>query len=84
MSFPKVVSRAEWLTARTELLRREKDLARARDRLNADRRRLPMVRIDKDYRFTGPDGETVSFSDWNSVTLPPPPPAKDVVNIIKL
>jgi len=34
--------------------------------------------------FTGPHGEIVSFTDWNSVTLPAPPPAKDVVNISKL
>ena len=36
---------------------REKELTRALDGLNADRRRLPMVRVEKDYRFTGPDGE---------------------------
>src|SRR5688500_7902855 len=53
---PAVVSRAEWLAARRELLAKEKDLTRARDRLNADRRRLPMVRVDKPYTFDGPDG----------------------------
>ncbi|AGZ41844.1 DUF899 domain-containing protein [Actinoplanes friuliensis] len=53
---PDVVTREEWLAARKELLTREKELTRARDRLNADRRRLPMVRIDKPYRFEGPDG----------------------------
>ncbi|MGH3518836.1 MAG: DUF899 domain-containing protein [Haloechinothrix sp.] len=57
MNLPQVVSPDEWLAARKELLRREKELAGARDSLNADRRRLPMVRIDKNYRFTGPDGE---------------------------
>ncbi|RDI49637.1 DUF899 domain-containing protein [Nocardia mexicana] len=57
MALPQIVSQDEWLTARKELLQREKELARARDTLNADRRRLPMVRIDKDYRFAGPDGE---------------------------
>ena len=57
MSLPDVVSREEWLAARRELLAREKELTRARDELNAERRRLPMVRIEKDYRFTGPDGE---------------------------
>ena len=40
-----------------ELLAKEKELTRLRDQLNADRRRLPMVRVDKDYRFEGPDGE---------------------------
>jgi predicted dithiol-disulfide oxidoreductase (DUF899 family) len=57
MNLPQVVSRDEWLAARKELLLHEKELTRVRDALNADRRRLPMVRIDKDYRFTGPDGE---------------------------
>jgi predicted dithiol-disulfide oxidoreductase (DUF899 family) len=57
-----VVSREEWLAARRELLAKEKELTRARDRLNADRRRLPMVRIDKPYTFEGPDG-TVSLLD---------------------
>ena len=36
---------------------REKELTKARDALSAARRRLPMVRVEKDYRFTGPDGE---------------------------
>ncbi len=56
MSLPQVVSREEWTEARKQLLLREKELTRARDELNADRRRLPMVRIDKPYRFEGPDG----------------------------
>ncbi len=56
MSLPEVVSRDEWLAARRELLVREKELTRARDALNADRRRLPMVRIDKPYTFDGPAG----------------------------
>lgn len=56
-NLPEVVSREGWLTARKELLHREKELTRARDVLSAERRRLPMVRIAKDYRFTGPDGE---------------------------
>jgi predicted dithiol-disulfide oxidoreductase (DUF899 family) len=57
MSLPHVVSRDEWLVARKELLAKEKELTRARDALNADRRRLPMVKIDKDYVFEGPDGK---------------------------
>ena len=57
MSLPQVVSRDEWLAARKELLAKEKELTRRRDALNAERRRLPMVEIDKDYVFTGPDGE---------------------------
>lgn len=62
MSLPDVVSREEWLVARKQLLVKEKELTRALDRLNADRRRLPMVRIEKDYVFEGPDGEA-SLSD---------------------
>jgi predicted dithiol-disulfide oxidoreductase (DUF899 family) len=62
MSLPEVVSRTEWLAARRELLAQEKELTRARDRLNAERRRLPMVRVDKPYTFEGPDS-TVSLLD---------------------
>jgi predicted dithiol-disulfide oxidoreductase (DUF899 family) len=57
MSLPDVVSRDEWEAARKELLAREKAMTRERDELNADRRRLPMVRVDKDYVFEGPDGK---------------------------
>jgi predicted dithiol-disulfide oxidoreductase (DUF899 family) len=57
MSLPEVVSRAEWLAARKALLVKEKELTHARDRLNADRRRLPMVRVEKDYVFEGPAGQ---------------------------
>jgi predicted dithiol-disulfide oxidoreductase (DUF899 family) len=56
-NLPEVVSREQWWVARRELLAREKELTRLRDRLNADRRRLPMVRVEKEYRFEGPDGE---------------------------
>ncbi|GAA1577528.1 DUF899 domain-containing protein [Kribbella sancticallisti] len=59
---PQVVSPDEWLAARKELLAKEKELTHARDQLNADRRRLPMVRIDKPYTFEGPSG-TVSLLD---------------------
>jgi predicted dithiol-disulfide oxidoreductase (DUF899 family) len=57
MSLPQVVSRDEWLVARKELLAKEKAATRARDALNAERRRLPMVEIEKDYVFEGPDGK---------------------------
>jgi predicted dithiol-disulfide oxidoreductase (DUF899 family) len=57
MSLPQVVSRDEWLVARRELLTQEKAATRARDGLNAQRRRLPMVEIEKDYVFEGPDGK---------------------------
>ena len=56
MSLPDVVSREQWLEARRQFLAQEKEFTRQRDALHADRRRLPMVRIDKDYVFEGPDG----------------------------
>lgn len=46
-NLPEVVPPEEWLAARLELLRLEKEVTRARDRLNAERRQLPMVRMDK-------------------------------------
>ncbi|MCS7478088.1 DUF899 domain-containing protein [Umezawaea endophytica] len=57
MSLPEVVSRSEWLEARRALLVKEKAATRARDELNAERRSLPMVLVDKDYVFDGPSGE---------------------------
>ncbi len=57
MSLPQVVTRTEWVEARRQLLDEEKKLTRQRDALNAERRRLPMVRVDKDYVFEGPDGQ---------------------------
>jgi predicted dithiol-disulfide oxidoreductase (DUF899 family) len=53
---PNVVSRDEWRTARLELLAKEKESSRVIDGLAAQRRALPMVRIEKDYRFEGPQG----------------------------
>ena len=58
MSIPtSVVSEQEWNRAREALLAKEKALTRARDALAAERRRLPVVRVEKDYRFEGPEGE---------------------------
>lgn len=62
MNYPPIVSREEWLVARQKLLIKEKEATHARDRLNAERRRLPMVRIDKAYLFDGP-GSQVSLLD---------------------
>lgn len=56
MSLPQIVTHEEWRVARSELLAREKELTRAQDALNADRRRLPMVLIGKEYTFDGPQG----------------------------
>ena len=56
MSLPNVATRDEWLKARTKLLRAEKTMTEQRDRLNTQRRNLPMVEVTKDYQFDGPDG----------------------------
>lgn len=52
-----VVSREEWLEARRRLLQLEKEETRLRDKVRAERRALPWVRMDKDYVFQTPDGE---------------------------
>src|ERR1700742_5249793 len=57
ISYPEVVSRAEWLQARLDLLNQEKELTRARDRLNTARRELPMVPITEKYIFESADGD---------------------------
>jgi predicted dithiol-disulfide oxidoreductase (DUF899 family) len=62
MKLPPVVSEAEWQAAHEQLLAKEKEATRQRDALAADRRRLPMVQIEKDYVFHGPDGD-VSLLD---------------------
>jgi predicted dithiol-disulfide oxidoreductase (DUF899 family) len=54
---PKTVSPAEWRKAGERLLAKEKAATRARDALAAERRRLPMVKINKNYIFTGPGGK---------------------------
>jgi predicted dithiol-disulfide oxidoreductase (DUF899 family) len=56
MALPDVVTREQWLEARKRLLDLEKQATRERDALNAQRRRLPMVRIEKKYLLDGPGG----------------------------
>jgi predicted dithiol-disulfide oxidoreductase (DUF899 family) len=60
---PPIVSRDRWFDARKKLLAQEKELTRQYDRVNAERRRLPMVRIEKNYRFEGPGGGVLSLKD---------------------
>jgi predicted dithiol-disulfide oxidoreductase (DUF899 family) len=62
INHPSIVSPDEWLAARKTLLEHEKEVTKHRDRVNAERRRLPMVKIDKDYTFAGPQG-TVKLAD---------------------
>ena len=57
MNLPPVVSEAEWKAALEALRAEEKEATRARDALAAKRRRLPMLRVEKDYVFDGPDGK---------------------------
>jgi predicted dithiol-disulfide oxidoreductase (DUF899 family) len=59
---PPTVSREEWKQARERLLAKEKEHTRARDALAAQRRRMPWLPVEKDYRFEGPEGE-LSFAD---------------------
>ncbi len=62
MSLPKIATRDEWLAARQALLAKEKEMTRARDALNVERRELPMVELEKTYTFDGPQG-TVELVD---------------------
>jgi predicted dithiol-disulfide oxidoreductase (DUF899 family) len=52
-----VGTRDEWLAARIELLKQEKEVTRAGDELAKQRRELPWVRVDKEYVFDTEDGE---------------------------
>ena len=62
IALPSVVSRAEWQTAHEKLLAKEKDATHARDALAAERRRQPMMRMEKPYVFDEPKGK-VSLLD---------------------
>jgi predicted dithiol-disulfide oxidoreductase (DUF899 family) len=62
MALPEIVSREEWRESRLRLLERETAHTRSRDALNADRRRLPMVRMEKHYVFEGSEGQ-VTLAD---------------------
>ena len=54
---PRIASRDEWLAERKKHLQHEKELTKHHDRVTAERRRLPMVKIDKDYAFDGLEGK---------------------------
>src|SRR5437763_10567041 len=57
VAHPPIVSPKQWLDARKRLLGHEKELTKQYDRITAERRRLPMVRIEKDYRFDSAGGK---------------------------
>src|SRR3954468_10244933 len=61
MSLPRTPPAAEHLAARTKLLAREKELTDLRDELNTQRRNLPMVEVEKEYRLMGPQGPADLF-----------------------
>lgn len=59
---PKTITREQWITARLELLREEKEFTRLQDRINRRRRSLPWVKIQKSYAFESPEGR-VTLAD---------------------
>lgn len=61
MNTPIVVSREQWLDARREHLKKEKEFTRLRDQLSRHRRELPWVKVDKEYNFEGPNGTESLF-----------------------
>jgi predicted dithiol-disulfide oxidoreductase (DUF899 family) len=67
-----VVSRAQWLSARTALLTKEKEFTKLRDDLSRQRRDLPWVRVDKQYAFDTPAGkETLAqlFGEYSQLVV---------------
>lgn len=56
IAHPRIATKEDWLAERLKLLDEEKALTKAYDRVNAMRRRLPMVKVEKDYAFTGAQG----------------------------
>ncbi len=61
-AFPEIVSSEEWQKAHEAFLKKEKEFTRQHDGLNAERRRLPMTEVKKEYVFEGPNGK-VSLLD---------------------
>ena len=62
MKTPPIVSAQDWDAALNDMLVKEKEVQRARDALNAQRRRMPWLPVEKEYVFDGPDGK-VSLLD---------------------
>src|SRR6202140_4566378 len=62
MTTPPIVAQQEWEAAHQQLLVKEKAFTRSRDALAAERRRMPLLAVDKKYEFDGPRGK-VSLLD---------------------
>lgn len=58
IKLPQIATPEQWLANRKELLKKEKEFTKVRDELNSERRRLPMIKIDKEYEFEGSAGKT--------------------------
>jgi predicted dithiol-disulfide oxidoreductase (DUF899 family) len=54
---PRVVSETDWLAERKRLLVKEKEFTRLGDQLSAEKRKLPWVKVEKNYVFDGPEGK---------------------------
>jgi Bacterial protein of unknown function (DUF899) len=54
---PPVVSQTEWDAALSAITKREEAVAKEMHDLAAARKRMPMVRVERDYDFEGPDGQ---------------------------
>eukprot|EP00056_Hartaetosiga_gracilis_P000931 m.41405 g.41405 ORF g.41405 m.41405 type:complete len:247 (-) comp10422_c0_seq1:184-924(-) len=63
MNGHEVVSREEWMVARLELLRKEKEFTKLRDELNKQRREMPWVAVEEDYTFTDGKGDEVKLGE---------------------
>lgn len=68
IAHPAIVGQDEWLTARKTLLEHEKEYTQHRDRINAERRRLPMVKLEKEYTFAGSNGPVKLLDLFNEHT----------------
>jgi len=65
---PQIVSRDEWLMARETLLAHEKELTKHQDKISAERRRLPMVKVEKAYIFNGSEGRRSLYDLFDGYT----------------
>ena len=65
---PRIVSQAEWLELRKALLAKEKEYTRLGDRLSAEKRALPWVKVEKEYVFDGPNGKETLASLFGNKT----------------